>query len=111
MKGVRCLFFYLTPSTVFDLFWQRDGGDVGAGLGFRQYSHVEPVLVGERTRNFLDGSLLTTGLIVTDGMIQSANASGWSELLIESSYPDFQGSIKRKKNHCLGNLQNAKAEI
>ncbi|KAK1423407.1 hypothetical protein QVD17_18710 [Tagetes erecta] len=60
------------------------------------------------TMGFLAGSPLTTGVLVPDGlpfghhgggingeisqygMVQYANAPGWSELLIESSYHDYQ---------------------
>ncbi|KAI3713052.1 hypothetical protein L1987_71622 [Smallanthus sonchifolius] len=65
------------------------GGTPGVAY-FSNYSPAVPVLEGGRSRSFLAGSPLTTGVIVPDGMVQSANVSGWSELLIESSYPDFQ---------------------
>ncbi|KAI3813356.1 hypothetical protein L1987_18077 [Smallanthus sonchifolius] len=65
------------------------GGTPGVAY-FSNYSPAVPVLEGGRTRSFLAGSPLTTGVIVPDGMVQSADLPGWSELLIESSYPDFQ---------------------
>lgn len=76
---------------------------------FSNYSPSLPVLEGRTTKNFLTGSPLTTGVLVPDGLpfhhtgvinhnsshteygvVQSANIPGWSELLIESSYPNSQ---------------------
>ncbi|KAM0057889.1 putative remorin [Helianthus debilis subsp. tardiflorus] len=56
------------------------GGTPGVGY-FSNYSPAVPVLAG---------SALTTGVLVPDGMGQSGNVPGWSELLIDSSYPDFR---------------------
>ncbi|MFS8016974.1 putative remorin [Helianthus anomalus] len=81
------------------------GGSPGVAY-FSNYSPAVPVLEGGSNMSFLAGSPLTTGVLVPDGlqfrnagvvnaaqqygMIQSANAPGWSELLIESAYPDSQ---------------------
>ncbi|KAI3717044.1 hypothetical protein L1987_68361 [Smallanthus sonchifolius] len=78
------------------------GGTPGVAY-FSNYSPAVPVLEGGSTMSFLAGSPLTTGVlvpyghggVVSDGhnkygMAQCANVPGWSELLIESSYPDSQ---------------------
>lgn len=72
------------------------GGTTPGVAYFSNYSPAVPVLEGGRTRSFLAGSPLTTGVLVPDGMVQSANVPGWSELLVDSSYPDFQGTILNK---------------
>ncbi|KAK9053240.1 hypothetical protein SSX86_029872 [Deinandra increscens subsp. villosa] len=66
------------------------GGTPGVAY-FSNYSPAVPVLEGGRAGNFLAGSPLTTGVFVPGGMVQSANVPRWSELLIESSYPDSRG--------------------
>ncbi|KAL8254990.1 hypothetical protein R6Q59_033211 [Mikania micrantha] len=65
------------------------GGTPGVAY-FSNYSPAAPILEGGRTGSFLAGSPLTTGVLVPDGMVQSANVQGWAELMVESSYPDSQ---------------------
>ncbi|XP_071694118.1 uncharacterized protein [Rutidosis leptorrhynchoides] len=71
---------------------------------FPNYSPAMSVVEGgSSNRNFLAGSPLTTGVLVPDGlafhhgamnneygMVQTGNVTGWSELMIEPSYPDSQ---------------------
>ncbi|KAL8229222.1 hypothetical protein R6Q57_014122 [Mikania cordata] len=82
------------------------GGTPGVAY-FSNYSPAVPVLEGSSGVSFLAGSPLTTGVIVPDGiafghagvvngacaefgMVRSGNEPGWSELFIESAYPDFE---------------------
>lgn len=90
-------------------------GPLGGTPGVAYFSNYSPAVSvyegGRSTTNFLAGSPLTTGVLVPDGLPfrhagvmnnnnyrtdQSPNnVPGWSQLLIESSYPDSQGTIFR----------------
>lgn len=87
------------------------GGNPGVAY-FSNYSPAVPVLEGGRTRSFIAGSPLTTGVLVPEGLSihygrgigahsnpahsdygvvrSSSSIPGWSELLIESSLPSSQ---------------------